>query len=101
MALRGVSSPNVTMASISGLQGALDNKNPMIVSGAHINPASTGASTSLATNLNTVTTVLGVLTAQVNTTNAAQNDLATKYNDLAAKFNTLLTHLEAQGIQSP
>lgn len=66
---------------------------------AHINDASTNAETNAPTNLNTLTTVLSVLTGEVNSTNAKQNDLATKYNDLATKFNTLMDHLEAQGLQ--
>ena len=92
--------PAMTIASISGLQAALDAKNPLITIAANISDSQTNAATDAPTNLNTVTTLLGSLTGQVNSTNAKQNDLATKYNDPATKFNTLLSHLEAQGLQS-
>jgi hypothetical protein len=51
------------------------------------------AATNAPTNLNTITTLLGVLTGEVNAANE-------RYNDLATKFNTLLSHLETQNLQA-
>lgn len=49
------------------------------------------APTNAPTNLNVITTLLGVLVGEVNSIN-------TRYNDLATKFNTELAGLKVQGI---
>lgn len=51
-----------------------------------------GTTTTLLTNYNLATGVLGLASA-LNDANTAQNDMATKYNDLVSKFNSLLTWL--------
>lgn len=57
-----------------------------------VSNATGGTTTTLLTNYNLATGVLG-LAGALNDANTAQNDLATKYNDLVSKFNTLLTWL--------
>lgn len=69
-------------------------------SSAHIANGATNAGTSLPTNFNLVSGVLGIANG-LNDANSGQNDLATKYNDLATKFNTLLSALQTHGILLP
>lgn len=87
------------ISDISGLQGAIDEKQDLITPSAHISDGATNAATNAPTDYNVITTLLGTLTSEVNSANARYNDLATKYNDLAAKVNMKFAHLEAQGLQ--
>lgn len=57
-----------------------------------VSNATGGTTTTLLTNYNLATGVLG-LAGALNDANTAQNDLAIKYNDLVSKFNTVLTWL--------
>lgn len=57
------------------------------------NDASTSAPNDAPTNLNTISTLLGILTGEVNATNSRQNAIANIVNANAVKQNTIATIL--------
>lgn len=99
---------NPAISDVTGLQAALDTKQPLITPETEISntsdTASVDAPTDAPTNLNPITTLLGTLTGEHNNTNTKLNETAEIVNehggiinDHKDKINLILALLKSQG----
>lgn len=90
----------VVKSDMTTLESAVESM-PVITQAENIADAESVTETSLLTDYSPSSGYTSIINDGINASNVAYNDLATKHNDLVSKFNTLLSHLEAQGLQTP